>query len=82
MSLPKSDPNAPGPTALQDLERVAGLMRLAGLKDIEAQPYALESGTPNNGMIGPTSTALISLCHPAPERHRAYFMQTPFQAKS
>lgn len=34
--LPPGDPAAPGPTAFQDIARVAGLMRQAGLRDIEA----------------------------------------------
>jgi SAM-dependent methyltransferase len=55
-SLPKSDPNAPGPTAFQDLERVAGLMKVAGLKNIESQSVDFFL-TPPNGISGAASTS-------------------------
>ncbi len=54
--LPKPDPNAPGPTAFQDLERVAGLMRMAGMKNIEAQAVEFVL-TPPNGIDGAASTS-------------------------
>ena len=55
-SLPKSDPNAPGPTAFQDLERIAGLMKVAGLKNIEAQSVEFVL-TPPNGIDGAARTS-------------------------
>lgn len=54
--MPKSDPNAPGPTAFQDLNRVATLMRRAGLANVEAKPVEF-SLTPPGGVQGAAAVA-------------------------
>lgn len=55
-TLPKSDPTAPGPTAFQDADRVAGLMKQAGLLNISAQPVEIVL-TPPNGIPGAAGAA-------------------------
>lgn len=53
---PRSDPTAPGPTAFQDADRVAGLMKRAGLTEITAEPVGIVL-TPPNGVPGAASTS-------------------------
>lgn len=66
---PKGDPNAPGPTAFQDCERVAGLMSQAGLSDIEAHPLDIVL-TPPGGVAGAARAA--SKVGPAARIMKAY----------
>lgn len=53
---PKGTPNAPGPTAFQDCDRVAELMKDAGLSDVEARPIEVML-TPPNGVAGAARAA-------------------------
>jgi SAM-dependent methyltransferase len=55
-SLPKDDPNAPGPTAFQDCDRVAGLLTQAGLSKVEARPVGIVL-TPPGGVAGAARAA-------------------------
>lgn len=54
--LPQSDPSAPGPTAFQDCQRVAGLMTEAGLARVEARPLEVVL-TPPDGVAGAARAA-------------------------
>lgn len=53
---PRSEPTAPGPTAFQDADRVADLMKQAGLTNIAAQPVDIVL-TPPNGISGAAGIA-------------------------
>jgi len=53
---PKGDPNAPGPTAFQDCNRVADLMARAGISDIEARSVDIVL-TPPGGVAGAARAA-------------------------
>jgi SAM-dependent methyltransferase len=53
---PKMDPNAPGPTAFQDCDRVANLMSRAGVSKIEAHPLDIIL-TPPGGVVGAARAA-------------------------
>jgi len=53
---PKGNPNAPGPTAFQDCDRVRELMVQAGLTNIEARPVDIEL-TPPAGVAGAARAA-------------------------
>lgn len=66
---PKGDPNAPGPTAFQDCERIAGLMSQAGLSNIEAHPLDIVL-TPPGGVAGAARAA--SKVGPAARIMKAY----------
>ena len=54
--LPESDPAAPGPTAFQDVDRVAALMKQAGLGAVAAKPLEILL-TPPGGVIGASRAA-------------------------
>ncbi|OSQ52431.1 hypothetical protein MGEO_03335 [Marivita geojedonensis] len=66
---PKGDPNAPGPTAFQDCDRVADLMSQAGLSNIEAHPVDIVL-TPSGGVAGAARAA--SKVGPAARIMKAY----------
>lgn len=53
---PKGVPNAPGPTAFQDCDRVVTLMKEAGLSDVEARPVEVIL-TPPDGVAGAARAA-------------------------
>ncbi|KGM46707.1 class I SAM-dependent methyltransferase [Pseudooceanicola atlanticus] len=55
-ALPKGDPNAPGPNAFQDCDRVADLMLRAGVSDVEARPVDMVL-TPPGGVAGAARAA-------------------------
>ena len=54
--VPKGDPHAPGPTAFQDIDYVAGLMEKAGLTGIKGSPVAIDL-TPPDGLQGAARAA-------------------------
>lgn len=66
---PKGDPNAPGPTAFQDCDRVVDLMARAGLSDIEARSVEIVL-TPPGGVAGAARAA--SKVGPAARIMKAY----------
>lgn len=66
---PKGDPNAPGPTAFQDGDRVADMMDLAGVSDIEAHSVNIVL-TPPGGVAGGARAA--SKVGPAARIMKAY----------
>lgn len=53
---PECDPAAPGPTAFQDVDRVAALMKQAGLGAIIARPVEILL-TPPGGVVGASKAA-------------------------
>lgn len=53
---PNGDPNAPGPTAFQDCDRVTNLMTLAGVSKIDAHPVEIVL-TPPGGVAGAARAA-------------------------
>lgn len=55
-SQPKGMPNAPGPTAFQDCDRVVKLMKEAGLSDVGARPVEVIL-TPPDGVAGAARAA-------------------------
>ncbi|MGD9295359.1 MAG: class I SAM-dependent methyltransferase, partial [Roseobacter sp.] len=65
----KGDPNAPGPTAFQDCDRVADLMSRAGVSNIEARPLNIVL-TPPGGVAGAARAA--SKVGPAARIMQAY----------
>lgn len=66
---PKVDPNAPGPTAFQDCDRVTDLMAMAGLSSIEARQLDIAL-TPPGGIAGAARAA--SKVGPAARIMKAY----------
>ena len=66
---PKGDPDAPGPTAFQNCDRVADLMTRAGLSNIEARPINIGL-TPPGGVKGAARAA--SKVGPAARIMKAY----------
>lgn len=68
-ALPKGEPNAPGPTAFQDCDRVADLMAQAGVSDIEARSVDIVL-TPPGGVAGAARAA--SKVGPAARIMKAY----------
>ena len=66
---PKGDPNAPGPTAFQDCDRVAEMMDRAGVSDIEARSVDIVL-TPPGGVAGGARAA--SKVGPAARIVKAY----------
>lgn len=67
--LPKGDPNAPGPTAFQDCDRVANLMARAGVSNIEARQVDIALAPPG-GVAGAARAA--SKVGPAARIVKAY----------
>lgn len=67
--LPASDPKAPGPTAFQDVDHVAGLMSRAGLSNIRAEAIDVML-TPPDGVRGAARAA--SRVGPAARVVKAY----------
>ncbi|WP_209598944.1 class I SAM-dependent methyltransferase [Ruegeria sp. HKCCSP351] len=53
---PKGNPNAPGPSAFQDCNRVVDLMNRAGLSNVEARPVDIVL-TPPGGVAGAARAA-------------------------
>ncbi|WP_294612347.1 class I SAM-dependent methyltransferase [uncultured Roseovarius sp.] len=68
-ALPQGDPNAPGPTAFQDCDRVTNLMARAGLSSIEAHEVEIAL-TPPGGVAGAARAA--SKVGPAARIVKAY----------
>lgn len=66
---PKGNPNAPGPTAFQDCDRVVDLMARAGVSNIEARPVDIVL-TPPGGVGGAARAA--SKVGPAARIMKAY----------
>ena len=66
---PKGDPNAPGPTAFQDCDRVADMMTRAGVSNIKARPVEILL-TPPGGVAGAARAA--SKVGPAARIMKAY----------
>jgi SAM-dependent methyltransferase len=66
---PKGNPDAPGPTAFQDCDRVADLMTRAGVSNIEARPVEILL-TPPGGVAGAARAA--SKVGPAARIMKAY----------
>ena len=54
--VPKGDPHAPGPTAFQDIDYVTGLMKKAGLTDVNGSPVEIDL-TPPDGLKGAARAA-------------------------
>lgn len=67
--LPKGDPNAPGPTAFQDCDRVTNLMARAGVSNIEARQVDIALAPPG-GVSGAARAA--SKVGPAARVVKAY----------
>jgi SAM-dependent methyltransferase len=55
-TLPREDPNAPGPTAFQDCDRVTDLMAKAGVSNIKARPIDIVLAPPG-GVAGAARAA-------------------------
>lgn len=53
---PKSDPDAPGPFAFRDIEKVTGILTAAGLRDVEATVLPMQLGLPE----GPRAIARLT----------------------
>lgn len=66
---PESDPDEPGPTAFRDPDRVAGMMKRAGLTGIVARPVSIVL-TPPNGVRG--AAAASSRVGPAARIMKAF----------
>ena len=57
----KTDPDAPGPLALRDIEKVTGYLRGAGLTDIEAEAIPMHLTPP-----GDVADVVALMCHIGP----------------
>lgn len=77
-TVPKTDPDAPGPFAFRNIERVTGILQNAGLSDITAEEVSLEL-TPQGDLdtvaallceIGPAQSALRHFEADATDRAR------------